>query len=92
MIFQELIDRKFEIRTFFFVDIFFLVAIISSDNSIVDIRNTYSQNRIVPFKLPQKVEDKLFELSKKLRMNTLYQCGGTLTLVKMLILTRLWMT
>lgn len=70
MIFQELIDRKFEIRTFFFVDMFFSVAIIPSDNSIVDIRNTYSQNRIVPFKLPQKVEDKLFELSKKLRMNT----------------------
>lgn len=71
MIFQEAIDRKFEIRTFFFIDMFFSVAIIPpSKTETIDIRNTQTENRILPYKLPDKIEKQLLKLSHYLGMNT----------------------
>lgn len=73
-LFQELIEKKFEIRSFVLDNIIKSVAIISqNDNQTkVDFRkyNYKKPNRIMPFILPKRIERKIFSLMKKLRINT----------------------
>lgn len=70
MIFQNFISRKFEIRTFFFIDMCFSVAIIPPNNNIIDVRNSNKENRIIPYQLPKDIINQLIDLSKKLGINT----------------------
>ena len=64
---QEEIEKKFEIRSFFFNNTFYSSAIFSQENSKtkLDFRNYDDENpnRVVPFSLPTKIENQLKELS-----------------------------
>lgn len=71
---MNLIDKKFEIRTFYIDGHFFSMAIFSQSNkqTEVDFRK-YSEtnpNRNEPFKLPEKIEKKLKKLFKEIGLNT----------------------
>ncbi len=61
--FQEYIEKKFEIRVFFFNNMFYSMAIFSqSDNkTVIDFRNYNKEkpNRFIPYKLPSKIIQKL---------------------------------
>jgi len=71
---QENIKKKFEIRTFFIKDAFYSMAIFSQNNSKtkVDYRNYdhNKPNRMIPFKIPINIENKLRRLIKQLGINT----------------------
>lgn len=71
---MNLIDKKFEIRTFFIEDNFYSMAIFSqsNDQTVVDYRkySTIKPNRNEPFKLPFEIEIKLKALFKKIGLNT----------------------
>lgn len=65
-VFQKLIKKQFEIRTFFLIDRFYSMAIFSQsdDQTKVDFRNYNfnKPNRVVPYNLPMKIENKLRKL------------------------------
>jgi len=72
-LFQENIIKDFEVRTFFLDGLFYSAAIFSQLNNKtkIDFRN-YDDNkphRIIPYKLPNKVEKKLTLLMQKLKLN-----------------------
>lgn len=73
-VFQEYIEKKIELRSFFIGNKFFTIAIFSQNDSStsIDLRNyNYSKpNRTVPFQLPKAVEIKLKRTMKKLNLNT----------------------
>ena len=73
-LFQEYITKKFEIRTFFIKDSFYSSAIFSQNDlqTSVDFRNYNREkpNRVIPYKLPLPLEDKLRELNSKLLINS----------------------
>jgi glutathione synthase/RimK-type ligase-like ATP-grasp enzyme len=74
--FQEYIEKKFEIRSFFLDDKFYSMAIFSqqSEKTKVDYRNYDRErpNRAVPFQLPKELESKL---SKLIAMSGLNSCS-----------------
>ncbi len=80
-LFQEYIEKTFEIRSFFIEDKFYSMAIFSQKDAktCVDFRdyNFKNPNRCVPYNLPNSVEDKLRALMKKLELNT-----GSLDIIK----------
>ncbi len=65
-VFQKLIKKQFEIRTFFLIDRFYSMAIFSQsdDQTKVDFRNYNFKkpNRVVPYNLPMSIEIKLRKL------------------------------
>jgi len=72
--FQELIEKKFEIRVFFFEKKFYSMAIFSQKNekTRVDYRN-YDEdkpNRCVPYSLPKTIVAKLIRFINYKRINT----------------------
>lgn len=71
---QEEINKKFEIRTFFFNNKFFSSAIFSQSNpkTELDFRNYdyENPNRVVPYKLPKKIKRKLKVLSVQLGLKS----------------------
>ena len=73
-LFQTLIQKEYELRIFFFDERYYPMVIFSQENeeTKVDSRKEsegqYSRN--IPFNLPQKIEDKLRLLMKKLDLNT----------------------
>jgi glutathione synthase/RimK-type ligase-like ATP-grasp enzyme len=73
-LFQALIPKKYEIRSFFFQDKFYSMAIFSQndDQTKVDFRNYNwkKPNRNVPFQLPAWLEDKLYKLMKLLGLHS----------------------
>lgn len=73
---QEKIDKEYEVRSFYLHGTFYSTAIFSqSDPSTqIDFRNYNFErmNRIVPYKLPQHIEDKLTATMKELKIN----CGS----------------
>ncbi|MEM6684961.1 MAG: grasp-with-spasm system ATP-grasp peptide maturase [Bacteroidota bacterium] len=73
-LFQNLVDKEFEIRTFFLVDTFYSMAIFSQNDekTKVDFRNynMESPNRCVPFTLPKPLETKLSRLLKIYKLNS----------------------
>jgi glutathione synthase/RimK-type ligase-like ATP-grasp enzyme len=73
-IFQEYIDKKYEIRSFFLNGKFKSMAIFSQENEKTkfDYRNYdyVKPNRCVPFKLPNSIENKLVKLMKNLKMKS----------------------
>ena len=75
-LFQECLDKKFELRCFYLNDTIYSMAIFSQndDKTKVDFRNynTKKPNRTVPFKLPEEIHYSLVEFMKKINMN----CGS----------------
>jgi ATP-GRASP peptide maturase of grasp-with-spasm system len=71
---QEEINKKFEIRTFYFNDTFYSSVIFSQENpkTELDFRNydTENPNRVVPYKLPKKLEKKLKKLCNKVGLKS----------------------
>ena len=73
-LFQKLVEKKFEIRAFFWDSTIFSMAIFSQsdDQSKIDFRNYVFErpNRCVPFNLPQKLSKKILELANSLNINS----------------------
>lgn len=73
-LFQEEIEKQFEIRTFFLHDKMYSMAIFSQNNekTKVDFRryDTSHPNRTVPFLLPNEIKEKLIELMQALDINS----------------------
>jgi len=71
---QNEIDKKFEIRTFFFNRKFFSSVIFSQSNpkTELDFRNydLDNPNRVVPYKLPVEFEEKLLKLFDEVNLNS----------------------
>lgn len=81
MIFQEYIEKLYEIRVFFFKDDYYAMAIFSQNNekTKIDFRNYDEEkpNRFVPVKLPIEILKKLKRFSKEYKLNT-----GSIDLIK----------
>jgi len=73
-LFQECIEKEFEIRSFYLDSSFYSMAIFSQndDKTKVDFRNyNWSDpNRTIPYKIPTEIEKKLNFIFKKLNINT----------------------
>lgn len=71
---QEKIDKEFELRSFYLDGQFYSMAIFSQRNSRTDVDfRKYDQttpNRVVPYKLPLHVCEKLTSLMRALKLNT----------------------
>lgn len=71
---QNEVNKKFEIRSFYFNKTFYSSVIFSQGNqkTELDFRNYDSENpnRVVPYKLPKKLEKKLIKLCKKLDLKS----------------------
>jgi ATP-GRASP peptide maturase of grasp-with-spasm system len=74
MLFQEMIAKSFEVRTFFLNTDFYSSAIFSQNDekTKVDFRNynIENPNRTPPFKLPKEMEIKLGNLMKAIQLNS----------------------
>ncbi len=73
-LFQEEIKKKYEIRSFVFLDKVFSMAIFSQNNeqTSTDFRNYDREkpNRNIPFNLPKIIEQKLLKLMKKMKLES----------------------
>jgi len=73
-LFQEYIISDYEVRTFFLDGLFYSMAIISLDDSEinVDVRynNALKKNRFISYSLPQSIEDKLKIFFEKISINS----------------------
>lgn len=71
--FQEAIDKKFEIRTFFLDNKTYSMAIFSqsNDKTKIDFRNYDEEkpNRVSPFRLPKVIENDLKRILKDLKID-----------------------
>ena len=72
--FQELIENKVDVRSFYLNGDFYSMAIFSQSNkrTSVDFRHydKATPNRCVPFKLPNKIEEKLSKLLQTINLNS----------------------
>lgn len=79
-LFQECIEKKFELRIFYLDNEFYSMAIFSQNNpkTEIDFRkyDTEKPNRTIPFKLPTEIEDKLRQL-----MNSLNLISGSIDMI-----------
>lgn len=73
-LFQDKVSKKFEIRTFFFFEMVYSMAIFSQSNPLTetDFRHYDSEkpNRMVPFIIPCELKEKLLLLMKKLNLES----------------------
>lgn len=73
-LFQSYIEKIFEIRSFFFNGAFYSMAIFSQSNekTKIDFRNydMVNPNRMVPFILPENIENKLQQMLSYLKIDT----------------------
>ena len=73
-LFQEKIEKEFEIRSFYLDGIFYSMAIFSQSDSQtqIDFRkyNNQNPNRITPFKLPLEIEEMLHRFMVEIKLNT----------------------
>ncbi|MBW6484307.1 MAG: grasp-with-spasm system ATP-grasp peptide maturase [Vicingaceae bacterium] len=73
-LFQELLEKKYELRVFYLKGMFYSCAIFSQSNekTMIDFRNYDYQkpNRYVPFSLPVEIKKKLELLMKKIKLDT----------------------
>lgn len=72
-LFQEFVDKIYEIRSFYFDGEVYSMAIFSQKNkkTKVDFRNYDNEkmNRMIPYKLSADIEKKIIKLMKKLKLN-----------------------
>lgn len=75
-LFQEFIEKKYELRIFYLDGNFYSMAIFSQedDQTKIDFRkyNMIKPNRNVPFLLPKNIKEKLKKLMKRINLN----CGS----------------
>lgn len=73
-LFQDQIDKLFELRIFFIENRFYSSAIFSQSNekTKVDFRNydSVTPNRVIPFLLPESVKNKLIKLMSELNLKS----------------------
>ena len=73
-LFQNRIDKSFELRIFFFNNTFYSSAIFSQSNkkTEIDFRNYdfENPNRVIPYKLPEKIEQKLRQLLNHIKLDS----------------------
>lgn len=73
-LFQEYVEKKYEIRTFYIKGVFKSMAIFSQANekTKIDFRNYdyENPNRLVPYQLPLEIEIKLKKLMDELKLNS----------------------
>ena len=73
-LFQEQIQKKYELRIFYIDKRFFSMAIFSQSNkkTLTDFRNYDFEkpNRNVPYKLPKHIEEKLILIMDRMSFNT----------------------
>jgi ATP-GRASP peptide maturase of grasp-with-spasm system len=70
-LFQKKIDRKYELRIFYWLGKFFTHATIPPQNeTVTDIRNSSKQNRHIPFSLPEKIKIKLSNFMKTMNLQS----------------------
>lgn len=73
-IYQEYIEKLYEVRVFIYKDLIFSMAIFSqqNDKTKIDYRNYDDEdpNRYVPYKLPIHIERKIFSFFKRKKINT----------------------
>jgi glutathione synthase/RimK-type ligase-like ATP-grasp enzyme len=71
---QKEVKKKFEIRSFFFNRTFYSSAIFSQENTktTLDFRNYdyENPNRVVPYKLPEEIENKLLQLADRFSLKS----------------------
>lgn len=71
-LFQEYIDKAFELRIFYFNDIFYSSAVFSQESEFtsIDLKNIESENpnRIVPYQISLALENQLKSLMQKLNL------------------------
>lgn len=71
--FQEYVEKKYEIRTFYLDDKFYSMCIFSQNNNktTVDFRNYDKEkpNRVSPFKMPDYIEEDLRQMFKKIKLD-----------------------
>jgi len=80
-LFQELIEKEYEIRVFYFLGDCFSMAIFSQQDNqtLVDFRNYNMEkpNRNVPYRIPENLKFKIDDLMRRLDLNT-----GSIDLIK----------
>lgn len=76
-LFQEKIEKKYELRVFYLDEIFYSMVIFSQKNKFtkVDFRKPAIKSsepvlRMIPYQLPFQIENKLRHLLKKMKLNT----------------------
>ena len=73
-LFQEMLDKDFEVRIFYLDNKFYSMAIFSQSDpqTMIDFRkyNKKKMNRTIPFKLPLEVERKIQNLMNILKLDT----------------------
>ncbi len=71
---QRYIEKKYELRSFFLSGQFYTMAIFSQDNkqTSIDFRayDEIKPNRVIPYKLPNDIQNKLRAFMKKYKLNT----------------------
>ncbi len=80
-IFQEYINKKYEVRVFYINGELYSAAIISqnNDNTQIDYRryNHSNMNRVLPYKLPNEISRKIIRFMNMAKLNT-----GSIDLIK----------
>ncbi len=69
-LFQESIDKKMEIRTFYLDGTFYSLGMIHNTNMYIDFRKHTNELRYFPFSLPKEIEDKLERFMRSFNLNT----------------------
>lgn len=73
-LFQNRIEKLFELRIFYFEKKIFATVILSQQNpkTKIDFRNydLFNPNRMLPYKLPKEIKMKIIRLMKKLKMKS----------------------
>lgn len=70
-LFQNKINRKYELRIFYLLGKFYVHATIPPHNNFkTDIRSTSSENRHIPFDLPAKIKSKLTSFMNKMNLQS----------------------
>jgi len=73
-LFQECLDKKFELRIFYLDEVCYAAAIYSQNDpqTKIDFRNYNREkaNRTCPFVLPQEIQSKIINLMKELQMRS----------------------
>lgn len=70
-LFMEYINKDIDVRVFYFNEVFYTSAIINTDDEInkYDWRKSGNEIRVLPYKLPEKIEKKLLKIIKLLNIN-----------------------
>jgi ATP-GRASP peptide maturase of grasp-with-spasm system len=77
-LFQEKLEKALDIRTFYLNGEFYSMAIFSQlDNQTKTDFRKYSNNRNVPYKLPQQIEERIHKFMTTINLNT-----GSIDIVK----------